>query len=224
MQLKRHLSLFAMGLLSFGSTLTHNVESTTLSPVAECYAGLKDNFQTQHGNMYIPEKKASIIGYKAKKESHECPFCMQIAETNDLENLILGRSLHSIIALNFYPYTDGHMLIIPQRHVGNLSDLSKEERTDLMELVNLTADILKEVLHADGINVGINMGRAAGASIPAHIHIQILPRWEHYKDSFIQIYNNISVITCSLPEMYALLAPAFKEKLEAYNARDSFLA
>lgn len=211
--------LFLITLLSFFKDITpQNEQPQELSPTAKRYMALKDAFQPQHGNIFIPAKKMITRGNFVKKETDLCPFCMQNTEANDTKNLILGRSQQSIIALSFYPYSDGHMLIIPQRHVATLLDLSQEERADLIELVNLVTNVLKEVLHAEGVNVGINIGRSAGASIPDHLHIQIVPRWSQYRDTFLQIYNNSSVITYSLPEMYNLLAPTFKEKLESYNS------
>jgi ATP adenylyltransferase len=214
---KWRLLFFILLFSFFKQTSPQNQVSQDLPILAQRYAELKNNFQPQHGTMYIPAKKMITCGNFVKKETDICPFCMQRAEDNDTKNLIIGRSQLSVIALSFYPYADGHLLIIPERHVGALAELSKEERVDLMELVNLATDILKEVLHAEGVNVGINIGRAAGASIPDHLHIQIVPRWSQYRDTFLQIYNNISVITYSLPEMYALLVPAFKEKLEVYK-------
>ncbi len=184
-----------------------------VSQVRACYAALKDRFLPQKGMLYVPTKKAIISGHNVKQKGDLCPFCIQIKETNDRKNLILGRTSFFVIALSFYPFFDGHILLIPHRHVGTLGELSKEERAELMELTMVATQMLQEVLHAEGVNIGINIGRAAGASIPDHLHIQIVPRWEQYRDTYIQIYENSSVISHSLPEMYDILAPKLAPKL-----------
>lgn len=191
----------------------HDQLSKELTPTVSCFAALKNIFLPQRSQLYLPTKKMVLSGSHVKPKGAICPFCVQMAETADEKNLILGRSVHSILALNFYPCFDGHMLVIPRRHVGTLSELSLEERADLMALTVVATEVLTTVLHAEGTNVGINMGRAAGASIPDHLHVQIVPRWDQYRDTFLQIYGNVSLVMHTLPEMYALLAPAVAQKL-----------
>jgi len=80
--------------------------------------------------------------------------------------------------MNTYPYVNGHLMIIPQRHVGNLEELTQEERKEIFDLVEASIRSLKEAMHPDGFNIGANLGKAAGAGIEDHFHVHVIPRWE----------------------------------------------
>ena len=107
-----------------------------------------------------------------------CVFCKlrDLAE-NDTANFVLHRAAHNFVVLNRYPYISGHLLIVPYEHVGELDAAAKATTDELMDLTKRSQTVLREVYRPDGFNVGMNLGRAAGAGIADHIHIHILPRW-----------------------------------------------
>ena len=98
----------------------------------------------------------------------ECIFCERIKHDNDTENFILYRGTHNVVFLNKYPYNAGHILIMPNQHLAQLGQLSPEGRAELMELLARSETIMKKTLSAHGVNMGVNLGKAAGAGIPAH--------------------------------------------------------
>jgi len=112
--------------------------------------------------------------------------------------------------LNLFPYTKGHLLIIPRKHVGQLSDLSNEERHDLIDLINESINILNQTLKPDGINVGINLGKIAGAGIPDHLHIHLLPRYKN-GIAFIQLIAEAKLIPFDMSRVYEKLQPHFEQ-------------
>jgi len=156
--------------------------------------------------LYAPWRHSYIPRDGAKKK--ECPFCAARETHNDEESFVLQRTEHSIIMLNKYPYNGGHILIVPHQHVAALDLLSPEVRSDLMEQVSRAACIVTEVLHCNGINIGINIGDACGGSIPEHIHIHVLPRWKG-DTGFLPTLAHTKTISTNLREEYELLLPHF---------------
>lgn len=138
----------------------------------------------------------------------ECIFCTQLHESNDEKNFIIKRFPHSIVMLNRYPYNAGHLLVMPLDHIGSIDVLPPEIQSELMWLVGKSSTILKEVLGAEGINIGINMGKAAGAGIPAHVHIHVLPRWMG-DTNFLPTLSETKVISYDLHTLYKKLKEAF---------------
>jgi ATP adenylyltransferase len=106
-----------------------------------------------------------------------CIFCDIASSAQDEENLVLFRGEHNYVVLNRYPYTSGHLLIVPFDHVANLSAASSETAAEIMILARRTEDCLRETYHPDGLNMGINIGASAGAGVASHIHMHVLPRW-----------------------------------------------
>jgi ATP adenylyltransferase len=139
----------------------------------------------------------------------ECVFCPRFTQTTDEENLILARYQYNCIMLNRYPYNSGHLLIIPFKHKGNLEDFSFEVQKELIQLISHTTAILKKELNAHGINIGINLGKAAGAGIPAHLHVHVLPRW--YGDTnFLPTLFETKQISTDLGKFYKRISPKLK--------------
>jgi len=110
------------------------------------------------------------------KRSRKCIFCEKPKEKDDRKNLILYRGKSCFVIMNRFPYSNGHLLIAPYRHVVNVEDLDKEESDELMELVKRCMAVLKKNSKPDGINVGMNVGKAAGAGFE-HVHVHVLPRF-----------------------------------------------
>ncbi|NLO43755.1 MAG: HIT domain-containing protein [Candidatus Cloacimonetes bacterium] len=123
--------------------------------------------------LYSPWRMDYILGEKQSG----CVFCHARDSANDEENLVLYRAEHSYIILNRYPYNNGHLLIVPNAHQMCINDLAPEAFSEMNALVRTLERVLKEVYHCDGINLGMNLGSAAGAGIEAHLHMHMVPRW-----------------------------------------------
>ncbi len=141
-------------------------------------------------------------------QSNECVFCSFLKEKNDAQHFILKRYTHCFAILNKYPYNAGHLMVIPLAHAKNLHDLSSEARAEIMEITSLSVNIVQTELKADGINLGLNLGSAAGAGIPSHLHMHVLPRW-HGDTNFLPALADIKIVSFNLKEIYDLLKPAF---------------
>lgn len=129
------------------------------------------------------------------------------------DQFLLIRDERGLLMLNRYPYTNGHLLVAPLVHAGELSDLTKEQRANLMELTEVGTRLLKAAINPQGINVGINLGRCAGAGVPGHLHIHLVPRWNG-DTNFMHTVGRVQVIPQALEESYAYLSEVLT-KMEA---------
>src|SRR5579871_5375234 len=112
-------------------------------------------------------------------KSESCPFCEKIQEdpSRDRENLVLHRGRNNFVILNLYPYTTGHVMVMPYAHVASLDGVSSEALGEMMELTRQTQHAIAEAYHPEGYNIGMNLGKCAGAGVADHIHLHLLPRW-----------------------------------------------
>lgn len=110
-------------------------------------------------------------------EKPDCIFCDALARKDDAEALIVLRGAKNFILLNRYPYTSGHVMIVPYAHVRGLASCDAETLREMMELAGRIETALNEVYRPDGMNLGMNLGRAAGAGVQGHLHLHVLPRW-----------------------------------------------
>lgn len=134
-----------------------------------------------------------------------CVFCRMLKEKKDKKNLILIRTKLSFTVLNLFPYNNGHVLVLPNRHVADLSKLTEEENTDLFRLLNYTKSLLDKTLKPAGYNIGMNLGRVAGAGFPGHLHIHIVPRWKG-DSNFMPVIGETKVISQSLKILHEKLS------------------
>ena len=162
------------------------------------YAPWRDTYQ------YKPSSESETA-----TSNQDCAFCLQVAAHEDERYLILGRFKHHVVMLNLFPYAKGHLLIVPHNHIQQLSGLSQEAQVELMRLITISVDILHEAYGTHGTNIGINLGKAAGASMPNHLHVQIVPRFESDR-SFIQVIGKTEVASCDLSKVYEQLKPQFE--------------
>ena len=109
-----------------------------------------------------------------------CVFCTAQEMDDGVENLIACRGKRAYVILNRYPYTSGHLMVNPFDHVSGLEELDPETRAEMMELTSQCTAVLKDIYKPQGFNIGINMGEVAGAGVPGHVHIHIVPRWMGY--------------------------------------------
>jgi len=140
-----------------------------------------------------------------KSGNKKCLFC-QCAKSHGRDYVIL-KTRHSIAMLNIFPYNNGHMMVAPLRHIRKLSQLKDAEIIDLFKALNRVNKLLDKVLKPDGYNIGINISRVAGAGIPGHLHLHIVPRWKG-DTNFMPVLNNTKIISQSLDELYKRLRDA----------------
>lgn len=153
--------------------------------------------------IWAPWRKRYIF---AKKRMSDCIFCrVRVAATKaDRKNLLLYRSLHSFVMLNLYPYNNGHLMLVPNRHVPSLEKLEDEERLDILRLLDRSLGILRKSFHPQGFNIGMNLGKSGGAGVPDHVHIHVVPRWEG-DTNFMPVIGGTKVISDSLNSTYEVL-------------------
>lgn len=141
---------------------------------------------------------------------HGCIFCP--SEHGDRERLILARSDNSLMMLNRYPYTGGHLMVAPLRHTPELDDLEDAELLDLMHMLHKARVLLIRVAKPDGFNIGINLGKAAGAGVEEHLHIHIVPRWNG-DSNFMTVVGDVRVIPEGLLATYDKFLAALSEEV-----------
>ena len=135
----------------------------------------------------------------------DCFLCDYLkAPEKDAENHVLWRTENSIVTFNRFPYNNGHLLVAPARHIADLDDASDAEMLELIKLVRAVQKVLSVGVKPHGFNVGINIGRCAGAGLPGHIHIHVVPRWDG-DTNFMPVCSDTDVISQSLDELYGLL-------------------
>lgn len=162
--------------------------------------------------LYAPWREQYVTRSKKDKDCSEqaCVFCDKIADSAPSKDaFILKKTKHAFVILNLYPYNGGHLLIVPNDHVAHLEDLSSSVRAELIELVSSSITILKNVLQAQGINAGLNLGSASGAGIPEHLHFHVVPRWIG-DTSFITTIGHTKNVSVDLVKIYDKLQPVFE--------------
>lgn len=134
-----------------------------------------------------------------------CFICQAIADPDhQKERHVVAVGRKTLVVMNKYPYNNGHLLVTPQRHVAQLSDLTSEEHLELMTEVTRMVELLKATVNPDGFNVGLNLGAVAGAGLPGHLHWHIVPRWNG-DTNFMPVFANVKVIPQSLDALWELL-------------------
>lgn len=128
------------------------------------------------------------------------------------ERLVLLRDERGVILLNRYPYTNGHLMVCLADHLAGLNDLSAQQRADLMELTTIGDTLLRTAVNAQGTNIGMNLGRCAGAGVPGHLHMHIVPRWSG-DTNFMQAVGGVRVIPEALEESYEHLSATLKKMI-----------
>lgn len=160
--------------------------------------------------LWSPWRSEYIEGFKdetAKKE--ECFFCAAIENPHqDSERLVVHRAEHCIVMMNKYPYNSGHLLVAPLRHIAEFQELNPIELSDIMLMLQRCEMILSSLYKPQGFNIGANLGRAAGAGVPSHLHFHILPRW--YGDTnFMATIGDIKVVSESIAKAHQQITEAF---------------
>jgi ATP adenylyltransferase len=158
--------------------------------------------------LWAPWRMDYILGPKPDT----CVFCLPESREEDRERLVLTRGRHSFVIMNKFPYNSGHLMVTPRRHVSCLTDLSPEENVELTRGLVYCTRVLNEAMRPQGINIGLNLGEAAGAGIAAHLHYQMVPRWNG-DSSFMAVFSETRVMPQLLTTTYDRLQPFFEDYL-----------
>lgn len=148
------------------------------------------------------------LDYITGEKTEGCIFCVFPTENNDEKRLILHRGKHAFVIMNAFPYSNGHLLIVPYRHTADVADLNDDESLEIMQLVRKCREALEAVCTPDGFNIGINQGAAAGAGIADHIHLHVVPRWNG-DTNFMPVLGGVKVVPEALEVTYGKLKPCF---------------
>jgi len=141
-----------------------------------------------------------------------CVFCKCSIRCDEY---VIYEGKSSFVMINRYPYVNGHLMIIPARHIGRIEDLDQAERNEIFALLDTSIKVLKEAMNPDGFNIGMNIGKTAGAGVEEHIHVHVIPRWEG-DTNFMSVVNNVRVIPEDVQTTANRLIPLFKK----YSAKD----
>lgn len=142
----------------------------------------------------------------------DCIFCAKLNDdpARDEENLLLARTDRCFVLMNLYPYNNGHLLVAPHRHVGDITALDDAEMLELFQVTRRMVEVLRRAFNPDGFNMGINVGRVAGAGIPGHFHIHIVPRWNG-DTNFMPVLGDVKVISEGLEMTYRKIKQAMEK-------------
>ena len=151
--------------------------------------------------LWAPWRMEYITSEK-RPDKGKCFLCLDAG--SDDKALVLVRKPAAFVIMNRYPYSNGHVMVVPNRHVGSLEDLGDEELLEMMRLVRTVSTVLRQEMSIEGLNVGINMGKAAGAGLEDHIHIHVVPRWLG-DTNFMPVVGETKVISEHLYETYRRL-------------------
>jgi ATP adenylyltransferase len=179
-------------------------------PVAEPasdFAGEPDGF----GRLWTPHRLAYIEGHNKPADAEageQCPFC-RAPKRSDEDGLIVHRGQSAYAVLNLYPYSPGHLMAVPYRHVADYTDLTTDESTEIAALTQAAMRTLREVSAPHGFNIGMNQGAVAGAGIAAHLHQHVVPRWGG-DTNFMPIIAHTRVLPQLLGDTRRLVADAWR--------------
>jgi ATP adenylyltransferase len=157
--------------------------------------------------LFRPKRSNYVRGIKNSKT--RCVFCEAAKNKPSFKTLCVFKSEHSMVILNKFPYNSGHLLVLPQRHEGNLFELSQEEYLDLNETLKLASQAITKIYEPAGFNIGLNHGRAAGAGLPDHLHFHVIPRWEGDLN-FFPLVTDTKVVIEDLKQSYKKLSQYFR--------------
>ena len=147
---------------------------------------------------------------REKRPTDTCVFCDAKQDTHDRATLVLHWNELCFIILNRYPYNNGHLLVVPNRHVGDLDDLTAEESANMMHVARYGVRLVRKALRPHAVNIGMNLGSAAGAGILDHVHLHVVPRWEG-DTSFMTVSAGTRVISEMLEDTFDRLTAAATE-------------
>ena len=157
--------------------------------------------------IFAPWRSEYILSGDKKPDG--CIFCEYPKQDKDEDNLIVYRGKLCFVIMNRYPYSAGHLMVIPYRHLHNFAELTQDELTELMQLVQRAVATLAEVMHPDGYNIGMNIGKVAGAGIDQHLHMHVVPRWNG-DTNFMPVVGDTRVVSEALESAWRRLKEGWR--------------
>jgi ATP adenylyltransferase len=162
-------------------------------------------------NLWSPWRSNYIESFKEEQSGGECIFCAAVEKNIlDMNNLVIHKSEKTFVIMNLYPYNNGHLMIVPKRHVGSIEQITTQESHELMDEIILAEKVLQKIYSPHGFNIGANLGRAGGAGIEEHIHFHIVPRWNG-DTNFMPAIGEVKVISQDLAETKKRLLTGYRE-------------
>lgn len=160
--------------------------------------------------LWTPWRMEHVLGLTEKNST--CLFEPPGHSSHDKPHLLLYRDKRVVVLLNRFPYANGHLLVAPLRHLADITELAKDEHTQLMQMLAESCTILRNNLQPDGLNIGLNLGESAGAGIADHLHFHVVPRWEG-DHNFMTVCADIRTIPQHINRTFDLLLPDFQNLL-----------
>lgn len=145
--------------------------------------------------------------YIKSEKPEGCIFCKNSIRDNEF---VLYEGEYSFVIMNRYPYINGHLMVAPIRHVGNLEDLTSDEKRELFDLLSISIKALKDAMNPEGFNVGVNLGKVAGAGVDDHVHVHVVPRWSG-DTNFMTVMGEVRVIPEDVVKTREVLLPFFQK-------------
>ena len=173
-------------------------------------------------NLWSPWRSKYIESFKEEQSNGSCIFCDAVEkDITDMNNLVVHKSKNTFVIMNLYPYNNGHLMIVPKRHISKINEtfsaidvtiesLTEKEAHELMDEIMIAEKVLKKIYSPQGFNVGANLGRAGGAGIEEHIHFHIVPRWNG-DTNFMPAIGEVKVISQDLAETKKKLLAGYEE-------------
>ncbi len=162
-------------------------------------------------NLWSPWRSKYIESFKEEQSDGKCIFCEALQkDILDMNNLVVHKSEKTLVIMNLYPYNNGHLMIVPNRHVGTIEQITPEESHELMDEIILAEKVLQKIYSPHGFNIGANLGRAGGAGIEEHIHFHIVPRWNG-DTNFMPAIGEVKVISQDLADAKKKLLAGYTE-------------
>ena len=164
----------------------------------------------QMERLWTPWRRAFVEGSASDERPNGCFLCaIASTPTEDRHNLVLFRAEHVFVLLNLYPYNSGHLMVAPYAHTGDLARLDRQVAAEMMYVTQRSVDVLGRAYSPEAFNVGLNLGKPAGAGVPDHLHVHVVPRWNG-DTNFMPVVASTKVLPESLDQTYERLEPLFR--------------
>jgi len=160
-------------------------------------------------HLWAPWRMTYVTGSKPDG----CVFCSKVDDTRDADNYVLYRGQHNFVILNVYPYNSGHLMVVPYKHVACMTELDEESLQEMFLMAQVCVGVMKQHLHAEGVNLGMNIGQAAGAGIEQHLHLHLVPRWSG-DTNYMTTVAGTRVVPQDLMATYKDMLPVLTKALE----------
>lgn len=149
------------------------------------------------------------IQYITEEKEKGCIFCNRFTQADDRRNLILARGRRAFVIMNKFPYNNGHLMVAPIRHTGDFKSLTADEIAELFKFVQVFIDVFQKVMGPHGFNVGLNLGKTAGAGVEDHLHVHVVPRWDG-DTNFMPVVGSVKVISEHIDATYDKLLSVYQ--------------